>query len=246
MRVATGIQNRVSGVVECHVSVQAIGSGHPLLRHCFWAVFTRKTHESRVIRTSDETEEENRNEGEWFFCVSCNFISYTSYYLVSTIPIDTHVYDATKEFVLRDFPVFVTALLSTNSITAWLISFVTYSASKQKINTIMSYNSASVAATSGNDNTRFKSSNHSFSIIITTTTTIVVCGTCCLYQFIVWRARKRSRTIVQQIMDSIQNEDGPLVRVFVTEQPFPLFLCMTLFSLTGVWILLSQNNTDRL
>ena len=186
-------------------------------------------HESRVIRTSDETEEENRNEGEWFFCVSCNFISYTSYYLVSTIPIDTHVYDATKEFVLRDFPVFVTALLSTNSITAWLISFVTYSASKQKINTIMSYNSASVAATSGNDNTRFKSSNHSFSIIITTTTTIVVCGTCCLYQFIVWRARKRSRTIVQQIMDSIQNEDGPLVRVFVTEQTCPLFLCMTLF-----------------
>ena len=202
-------------------------------------------HESRVIRTSDETEEENRNEGEWF-CVSCNFISYTSYYLVSTIPIDTHVYDATKEFVLRDFPVFVTALLSTNSITAWLISFVTYSASKQKINTIMSYNSASVAATSGNDNTRFKSSNHSFSIIITTTTTIVVCGTCCLYQFIVWRARKRSRTIVQQIMDSIQNEDGPLVRVFVTEQTFPLFLCMTLFPLTSVWFLLSQNNTDRL
>jgi hypothetical protein len=65
---------------------------------------------------------------------------------------------------------------------------------------------------------------HRYYFIITTTTTIVVCGTCCLYQFIIWRARKRSRTIVQQIMDSIQKEDGPLVRIMITiKVSLPLF-----------------------
>ena len=64
-----------------------------------------------------------------------------------------------------------------------------------------------------NDPRSKSNNNNSYYFIITTTATIVACGSCCLYQFIVWRARKRSRTIVQQIMDSIEKEDGPLVSI---------------------------------